>query len=324
MSVNDILIGVDGGGTHSRAMCTDLDGNVLAYGEGAGTNPDYNSAAHTNFRQLVSNVLLSASRRPDDIVGLTAGLAGIDAPDDERWAIEMTSIPSMPCVPRCVNDAIVAQAGAFALRPGILVVASTGSITVGINERSRTIRNFDFNHYAPTSARFLSHEAIFRLLIDDLETEDQPFIDSILGYWKVNTLEELRDFAQQYTSLNRETMIRRYGEMAPLVTAAASDGGPLAMRVCDWAATAIADGVRLVRTFFESDETPVAIIGGVGRSAYMYAAIAKALRQRMRKRCVVVEPLLSPVCGAILLAARDVGLSNIDNIQSRLAQFHQR
>ncbi len=61
---SDVLVGIDGGGTYSRGLCTDIAGNVIAYAEGDGTNPTHNSAAHGNFGSLVADLLSSAGRTP--------------------------------------------------------------------------------------------------------------------------------------------------------------------------------------------------------------------------------------------------------------------
>ena len=318
-----ILIGVDGGGTRSRALCTALDGTILAYAEGFGTNPDYNENALENFRAVVGDVLGKAGRSAEQIAGLAAGLAGLDAPDDDEWANEMTALPGMMCAPVFVNDAVAAQAGALALRPGILVIAATGSITVGVTESGEVVRNYDFNHYAPSSARYLAHDAIFELLTIRLDPADQRFLDAILVYWEVADLAGLRDMARRYTASDLKTVRRKYGQMAPLVTKAALEGCPLARRVCDRGADKIADSVRLVRTCFESEDVPVALEGALAHAAYMHQAIADSLRRRMQQGYTLVEAAHPPCAGAILLAARAVGISQIEVIRGNLSRFLQ-
>jgi glucosamine kinase len=317
----EVLVGVDGGGTYSRALCTDLSGNVLAYAEGLATNPDYAGAAHQNFRNLMDGLLASAGKTAENIVGLAAGLAGLDALDDDEWALAMTRLPDMRCTPVYVNDATVAHAGALGLAPGIVVIASTGSIAIAITARGETIRNYDFNHYAPASARFLAHEAVFQLLTRELDEADLPFLDAVLRYWNVKSPAHLREFARQYKTLDRETRKRRYGGMAPILTDAAEAGSPLAKRVCDWGAGTIADSICLLRTCFNGDDVtvPVAVIGAVGRCAYMYNAIQLTLREKMRQPYAIIEPILPPVCGAILLAARSAEVGDLDKVTNQLA-----
>jgi glucosamine kinase len=324
MQIRDVLIGIDGGGTHSRAMCATIDGNVLAAAEGAPTNPDYNSGALKNFRDLVSDVLSKAGRDAAHIAGLAAGLAGVDDPNDDEWALEMTSVPGMTAKPVWVNDSVVAQMGAFALNPGIVVVLSTGAITVGITESGEKVCNYDFNQYARASARFLSHDAVYRLLTEEIESADKQFLGSVLNYWGVGSLAGLRDIAKRYTVSEKEASIRRYGLMAPLITQAASAGSPLAKRVCDFAAAGTAQGVRLVASCFEADDISIALHGSLALCPYMKAAVCAALAAPSAKRYHLVEALLPPTAGAILLAAREAGGLCLDTIRENLLKIQRQ
>ena len=318
MENRDVLVGIDGGGTRSRALCVAMDGTVLAETSGAGTNPDYNSAALANFRSLVDDVLQMAGRTCSDIAALGAGLAGLDEPNDHEWALEMTGLPGLRRNAVYVNDSVVAQMGAFAMKPGIVVVLSTGAITVGITESDDVVCNYDFNHYARASARFLSHDAIFRLLTEPLKEADQPFLSNVLAFWQVDNLHGLRDVAKGYKHSDRESSVKRYGQMAPLLTSAAAAGSPVAMRTCDHGADGTALGVRIVASCFESDTVPVALNGGLALSDYMQQAVRAYLGRPSFKQFAVVEPLLSPTAGAVLLAARELGADCVEAVRTGL------
>jgi len=96
--------------------------------------------------------------------------------------------------------------------------------------------------------------------------------------------------------------------MAPLVTAAAGRGSPLACRVCEQVAAALGTSIRLVGGCFSLDCIPVAFIGGVIRSPYMQGAMARALGENGDRRYDIVEPAFSGEAGAAQIALQGLGI----------------
>lgn len=125
MSTEQVVIGLDGGGTYTRVLCVDLAGNVLARVQAGGANPSKNVDAEANVQQAIGQVLAVAQRQPEQVAALVAGIAGLDEPDDQVWAARFTSLPGIRVKPHCVNDAVVAWAGALTLQPGIIVIAGS-------------------------------------------------------------------------------------------------------------------------------------------------------------------------------------------------------
>ena len=56
------VIGIDGGGTTTRAVCVGLDGVLLGYCEAGGANPNHNVDAPANVRQAIQQALNQANR----------------------------------------------------------------------------------------------------------------------------------------------------------------------------------------------------------------------------------------------------------------------
>ena len=91
------------------------------------------------------------------------------------------------------------------------------------------------------------------------------------------------------------------------MTAAASDGAPLARRECDRAAEMLGTGIRLVGGCFAGDAVSVALIGGMVRSPYMQDAMERALGKSTGKRYDIkeyniVEPVACGEAGAARMA----------------------
>lgn len=324
MPEQKIVIGIDGGGTYTRALAADLTGRVLAQAQTGGANPSKNTDAEQNIQAAIHQVISGAGCTPAHVTGLVAGIAGLDAPNDQEWAQRFATIPGLPIKPYCINDAVVAWAGALRLQPGIIVIAGTGCILFAVNERGRQVRNYDFWHYADATARNLAFDAVFRILAGEDRVEDRPLVEAILAYFGAKNISELALLAAQNDALDQKTVIRLYSECAPLVTAAAEQGIPLACAVCDTAVNALARGVRLLGSLFQEEQIAYALIGGVVRSAYVQTRLINLLAGRANRRYAWVEPALSPEAGAALLALHQQGLPVTDRLIQHLQTNRQQ
>lgn len=302
-----VLLGVDGGGTYTRVVCTDLEGHILAQSQRGGANPSKNADAEQNVQGALGEALEKANLSPAQIAGLVAGIAGLDEPADMEWAERFTTLAGMSIKPVCVNDAVIAWAGALGLQPGIIVIAGTGCILFGVTESGRQIRNYDFHHYANATARDLTFNAVFRFLAGEEQEADQPFIAQLLKHFGIENRRSLALHAAQNDLRDRRELMRLYGDAAPLITQAAEQGLPLATAVCDQAARELAQGVRLLSSLFESDVISYALIGGVAQSTPIRERLTTHLAIANNPQYQVQKAPLPPEAGAILMAHQQLG-----------------
>ncbi|MEQ7005284.1 BadF/BadG/BcrA/BcrD ATPase family protein [Actinopolymorpha sp. B17G11] len=135
------------GGSHTRVVCVALDGRVLGLSQAAGGSPTHDINAKEHVRSAIHDAIHRAGVQSGNAVGLVSGMAGFDGERDLGWAIEHVEVSGLACARYTVNDAVVAQAGAFAGRPGIVVIAGTGSVILGITEDGEHVRNDRYFHY---------------------------------------------------------------------------------------------------------------------------------------------------------------------------------
>jgi N-acetylglucosamine kinase-like BadF-type ATPase len=137
-----IRIGVDGGGTTTRAVAVDENLRVLGRGE-AGPGNFYSageSAAVGNIVAAIRAACESAGIRENNVAGWGLGLAGAVGEDDksrQRDALLPYANDAQVIVD---EDAAAAQSGAFAGGAGAICIAGTGSNCFGINDRGERRR----------------------------------------------------------------------------------------------------------------------------------------------------------------------------------------
>ena len=124
------FIGIDGGGSGTRARLQDRRGRLLGQGQ-AGSSSLSNAAAQAWDRvqeaiaQAFSQADLPTAPPGDCAIGL--GLAGAGAAT--RAEAFCRQAPAFAAL-ALDSDAVVALLGAFAGRPGLLIAAGTGSVAI--------------------------------------------------------------------------------------------------------------------------------------------------------------------------------------------------
>jgi glucosamine kinase len=322
MMDHSIVIGIDGGGSHTRVMVVDLSGRVLAYSQAGAANLHKDSNAKQHVRAAIANVLANANRNEDDIVSLTAGIAGLDQGEDQLWADDFIDLSGMMGKKVAVNDARIAQVGALGGFPGIIAISGTGSIVFGINELGEQLRNYNFLQYAYSTARHLSYEIVYRIIAGEYSSEDSALVSLVLEYWGVPDLNALSKLASEGFIPDSQECNRKFGNMGPLVTEAAESGSPLAADVCDTTVRQLVTAIRLVGSRFSSDNVIVSLIGSVVRSIYMKRRLEHSLSNEnmQRKTYVVREPVYAPVVGAVLMAFQQSGIVVTDEMSRNLGR----
>jgi N-acetylglucosamine kinase-like BadF-type ATPase len=134
------VLGVDGGGTKTRAVIVDAAGVVLGEGLAGPSNPLRVGVvpAALAVRVAVERACSAARVRRGDIAAAQVGLAGSRRSDlRERMREALSGLGIKPL--EVVTDADIALFGATEGKPGLIIIAGTGSICCGVNARGRRI-----------------------------------------------------------------------------------------------------------------------------------------------------------------------------------------
>ncbi|HEX5709259.1 MAG TPA: BadF/BadG/BcrA/BcrD ATPase family protein [Pyrinomonadaceae bacterium] len=133
-----LVLGVDGGGTKTRAVVTDERGEILGEGLAGPSNPLRVgvAAAATAVRAAAERACGAAQVRRARLDAAQVGLAGVrraDLRERMREALRSLGADSLDVV----TDADIALHGSTGGGPGLVIIAGTGSICCGRNARGR-------------------------------------------------------------------------------------------------------------------------------------------------------------------------------------------
>ncbi len=136
----DAVVGVDGGGTKTHAVITDVNNRVLGEGTSGPSNPlrvGITKAAAAVL-EAVDRACEAAEVRRADLIAAEIGLAGARRVELRERMHEALSILEIEDI-EVVGDSDIALYGATDGEPGVVVIAGTGSICCGINAAGKEI-----------------------------------------------------------------------------------------------------------------------------------------------------------------------------------------
>lgn len=313
-----VVIGIDGGGSYTRVAISDSSGELLGYAEGGSCNINKDSNAASNVQQTIKRALEQAKLHASNISGLVAGLAGLDSEQDLEWASKLTDVAGLDCPKWHLNDTLVAHAGAFLNEAGIVAIAGTGSKILAINEKRKEISNYDFHQYASSAARFLAYEAVFEMLAGRIDQEDEFFVQEVLTFFNVTSLQQLLELGSQGFVADNQERTRIFGVMGPIVTNAAKRNSPLAQRICDRAAYEMNIAIQMLGSTFHEDQVLVTGIGSVVNDPYVKQSLKRMLAESRVKQYKWIEPQLGATFGGILLAFEKLQIPITDTVIEQL------
>jgi N-acetylglucosamine kinase-like BadF-type ATPase len=320
-----IVLGVDGGGTRTRVALATEAGRVLGVGQaGPGNYHDVGpEAVRDHVAAALERAWEAAGAAPRPIDAAFLGLASIVSPADRAVARRIGESLDLNAagVVDVGHDLRVALAGALAGRPGIVLIAGTGSSCYGRTADGRSWRAGGWGSLLDDlgSSRELGLQAMVAAT-RDADGRGPPTVlrARVLQALELDDIERLpaRADAQGFTR-------RELAALAPLVTAAAADGDLVATEIIQRAARDLAAMVAAVVRKLGFDDprpVPLAITGGLAATG---AVILEPLRRAvacLAPRCELVEPKLPPVLGAACLALQRIGRPSDAAVVEELAR----
>jgi glucosamine kinase len=288
--IMEIFLGIDAGGTHTRARLASDAGDVLGTGEAGPANtpsglPQALRAIEEAWSQAVTQAGLTQAELSSIHAGM--GIAGLN----RRGFLEGLKAHAFPFrTTALASDAAIANLGAHEGRDGAIVAVGTGSVGFArIGEDTFTIGGYGFPVSDEGSGAELGLRAIRRALwARDGRIAHTPLTQEVLDRFH-GSAGEIVDWTARATPTD-------YAALAPMVLAHAVRGEPNAELIVQEAARRIE---AIVRTLLERGAPRCCLVGGMGRP--MRDWLAPSIRERLD------DPLGDALDGAILLARARAG-----------------
>ena len=261
MDVSVVVLGIDGGGTHTRAVIAQ-GGMVLARAQGGSIKRLRvgEKIAEANLRALLRDVLKAA--KVVHVDAASAGVASASMPGVCEWITEVFEEFGIG-KSEVVGDEVIALDGAFQGGAGILQIAETGSNCIG---RLASGERESAGGYSSVlgdegSGYWIGLHGIRQALRAYDHGYPSIILDRVAAVWQTTTLEEL-------VNLGNDSPGPDFSALAPIISKAAEDGDEVAKKVLLQAAGDLADFILLVRRKLRdkhglTEEVPVAWTGSV-------------------------------------------------------------
>jgi glucosamine kinase len=312
------VVGVDAGGTHTRAAVVTLGGAVAGYGAGPGANYNSGGDAEAALGAALDTALDGID--PLRIAGGVFGIAGAGSAGRAR-AVEVSSLvwraAGMRGRPLVVSDIVVGFAAGTLVRDGILVFAGTGAGAAVIKDGAIARRADGYGWLVGDdgSAVWIGCEAA-RAALRALDGRGEPTLlaEAVPRTMLGEAAEPLLTGAGPRWALPQAILKEVYGgpparlgRLAPVVGETADAGDKVAARILDEAASWLLTAVDAVRPALggQPGEPGVVVTGSLLHRGRVADAIRAGLRSRFG-----TEPVIAGdgALGAARLALRRLGM----------------
>jgi N-acetylglucosamine kinase-like BadF-type ATPase len=295
---------MDGGGTKTKCVLTDLNLNPIYETTGSASNflvigADVVSETILNLiKECASSQKILIEDVEAFVLGTTGGGRRSDAELLEKQIFSDAKQKSIPINKfRVESDARIALEGAFSGKAGSILIAGTGSIMFGKDEAGEIHRVGGFGRYIGdegsgyrigrkglnAAARFLDGRAKSTRIVDLLDQE-----------FSISTAEQL------ITEVYRNNF--NIASVAPLVFDAAESGDKTAQRILEDEADELLLHISAMKIKLSVDILKVSLIGSILTTANYFSYLFNEKVVRRHNDVKIMEAEHSPEYGAALMA----------------------
>jgi N-acetylglucosamine kinase-like BadF-type ATPase len=302
------LIGLDGGGTKTHAVITNLNGEKLYECNGGASN----FLVQGTF--TVSQTLLSIIQKCVDEISaqlievecVLLGTTGAGRRNDaEKLENDFTSFLKEKNVSLKLfvveSDARIALEGAFAGKPGSILIAGTGSIMFGKDAQGNVYRVGGFGRFLGDegSGYMLGKKGLVAVSKNfDGRGEATLLTNLVKEKFGIETPEIL------ITEIYKNNF--DIASIAPLVIEAAQKGDAAALKIVEEETNELLLHIKTMYNKMNEEALNVSFIGGLISSQNFYSNLFKKKIADQLPHVKVIEPIYPPAMGAVLMAKEKI------------------
>ncbi len=318
----EIILAIDGGGSRTRCLAIHRSGHVIGESTSGPSNHLLvdRSIVKQSLDQAITETLVSAGINRADVECLSAGLAGVDF--DGAGASEMELLLNELGFSRLVinGDMVIAHAGALRRRQGVIALAGTGSVVLGIGAGGERVKVGGWGPvYGDEGSAYrigqMSLRAAARMY--DGRGPDTALTEGLL---RVLGLQEFKaTIARVYVD---EMEPREIASLTRVAYEIATKGDAVARRIFFCAGEELAESVETAirrLKFDDRSEVLVSYQGAVLESCHLLREQFVETLKRNVPTVSVVMPEFEPVIGSYFLGCEALGWE-IDTNVERLNQ----
>jgi len=307
--MTNFVLGIDGGQTSTQCALTTSAGKILGLGTGGGLIHFAAEGSHAIYiaalREAVNNAWAAAQLTPQPVEAVALGLTGVEAGTPEATTA-LTLLPQVLEFGRVdvQGDAVSALNGAHLGKPGVIIIAGTGSTSLGSGIDGKLVRVGGWGWLTGDegSASVIGRSAV----IAAFHSLDQWGPKTSLEALLMQHFGETRTYDVKRHVYASDFGARGFASLAPLVAQAARQGDAVASQLIKQAGQDLAHTVlTLVRQVHFGDQTiPVAPVGGVFTHITGVRQAFEQVLQQQAPQIRVGDPALPPVLGAVIMALK--------------------
>lgn len=301
-----ITLGIDGGGTKTRCVAVNEEGDVVATTTVGSTNINAveQGTVRGRLAEAVVTALSQAGAEPTDVVAIGVGMSGVGRPADVQlvrgWLAEM-----LPHAYAYVdNDAVAALAsGTGGDLYGVVVISGTGMIVFGVDTSGRRRRAGGWGAIlGDPGGGFSIGAAILQSITAATDGCGPPttLTARVLNHLGLREVQEL--IAWTYG----QSGWAHVAGLAHLAEACAAESDEVAFRILAWAADNLAQRAEAVirGLGLETQRFPLVLAGGNLTRGELLRRLLTTRLEEVAPHAEVVTPYLDAAVGAALLALK--------------------
>lgn len=299
-----VFLGLDGGGTKTEAVLIDARNREIARATSGPSN--YHSVGQTtaqaSLHTAIGQVLSRAGMTREDVGAIGLGMAGVARPRDHQVMRGLLAQVTPAVHLAIAHDAEAALVGGIGRRYGAALIAGTGAIAYGVNDRGQTQRADGWGYLLGDdgSGYWIGREAL-RALARACDGRGPPTMlhDLLFAELGLNACSEL--VSRVYAA---DVGVPQIAALAPSVHLAAQQNDAVARDILRQAGERLGSTLCTVILGLEMGEQAfeIVLLGGVLTAKGIAWEVTVAKIRDTAPCAAVIKPRHDAAFGAALLA----------------------
>ena len=313
------IIGIDGGGTKTLGYIGNDAGRILSKRISGPSNYQSIGIEKTkeNIKELLLGLCEDANISIDDIVVVSAGMAGVNRPEDKKIVTELFRSIGFNGEIILNNDAKTALVGGILKEEGVITICGTGSISLGMKEDGETVRAGGWGHLISDegSGYYLGIKTVEAVMKShDLRSEKTVLTDKVIKLLDLQKPEDLISYI--YNDKNSKQDIAK---IAPVLVEAVYENDKIALEIFDQAVKQIVDITYTVVNRLKNDSGKIYVTygGGILQNVEIFRTEFKKRLMKKSEYIEVKNPLFDSGVGAMIIGWNHLNVEyNVDTIKN--------